>query len=119
MTPSVSVRFLNSAQPDVFVQKLGTHSHRCALLRKDVDFGVRLVCVPVEALATHGVRGPGHVSLFCASVFPFAEALILCVQPIGLAHHRPVYAKYINYLNARLPCQARGSMRAGVLSVSP
>lgn len=66
MNTSVSVHFLNSAWPPVFIQKLGTHTlaTNCVLLRKDVDVGVRLGWVPAEALPLTrcGDLGKSHLS---------------------------------------------------------
>lgn len=42
MNTSVSVDFLSSAWLDVFIQKLGTYTDNCVLLRKDLDVGLRL-----------------------------------------------------------------------------
>lgn len=46
----MSVHILDPASLDVLIQKLETHPGGCVLLRKIADFGVRLVCVPAEAL---------------------------------------------------------------------
>lgn len=64
MNTSVSVHFLNSAWPDVFIQKLGTHPGNRVLLRKDADVGVRPVWVPAEALPLTkcGDLGESHPS---------------------------------------------------------
>lgn len=93
MNTSVSVHFLNPAWPDVFIQNL-EHTCQLVLLRKNTDFGVRLVWVPSEALSLTRCRDLGKYHI---SVFPPAEGLIILVMslldwnPLEFWHSARIY----------------------------